>query len=285
MKKEYPRYKKAFTLIELMVVVGIISILIAILLPSLARAREASKGVQCLSNLRQIGIAYYTYATDQNGVGLFGPRVGVPTRYWNHALDPTAPGGPIVHRGILTPYLVTQEVEICPSAVGVLNHQPGSPPIWTNAIVRAESISYLANPNDRAWHGQVFYQRLDEIEVPSDTVGLYDAARPSPANGLVVRFSNSGLGDRPLVGSNINATFHGRHLGSGSVVWYDGHASLRQPYVPQTATGLVNPAVLDVLKETRLGILVPVDPDTPQADVVGNSDVDYYFWYRKSIRR
>lgn len=52
----------AFTLIELLVVISIVSLLIAILLPALRSARRTSRDAQCLSNIRQIGIAVYAYA-------------------------------------------------------------------------------------------------------------------------------------------------------------------------------------------------------------------------------
>lgn len=68
------RFKKAFTLIELLVVVAIIALLIAILLPSLAKAREQAKRSVCASNLKQIYTAMYEYSGDNKGTF---PRVGI----------------------------------------------------------------------------------------------------------------------------------------------------------------------------------------------------------------
>lgn len=61
------RNRPGFTLIELLVVVAIIAILMAILLPSLRRAREQSKAVACSSNLRQLGMMTYMYIQENDG--------------------------------------------------------------------------------------------------------------------------------------------------------------------------------------------------------------------------
>ena len=74
----FPHGKRAFTLVELLVVIAIIAVLISILLPVIGRAREQARGVQCMSNMRQLGIAALLYSHDNKGTLLpFGYTTGV----------------------------------------------------------------------------------------------------------------------------------------------------------------------------------------------------------------
>ena len=66
--------EKAFTLLELLVVIVIIGLLAALLLPAFGRAREGARRAMCANNLRQIGIAWHMYLDDHNET--FPRRIG-----------------------------------------------------------------------------------------------------------------------------------------------------------------------------------------------------------------
>src|SRR2546423_1216927 len=65
---------RGFSLIELLVVIAIIAILAALLLPALAAGRAAGRKANCISNLRQIGLAIHAYANDNDGKIPYGPK-------------------------------------------------------------------------------------------------------------------------------------------------------------------------------------------------------------------
>src|SRR5207249_4869765 len=116
--------KKGFTLVELLVVIGIIAILVGILLPALNKARESAARVQCASNLRQLGIGIAAYANDNRGFlpERFQADKAAPPSYddykytfytWDNAMTPGQPHG----LGLLfsQKYLSDSRIFYCPT--------------------------------------------------------------------------------------------------------------------------------------------------------------------------
>jgi prepilin-type N-terminal cleavage/methylation domain-containing protein len=138
------RFRKAFTLVELLVVIGIIAILVGILLPTLGRAREAGMRTQCLSNLRTVYQMMKIYEVQYKGACTLGvgaspgatPTIAHANNYFitRYAAADSHPGTNIRYIGIglLLPANIIKEGEgrifYCPAFETDTNHGYNIPP-------------------------------------------------------------------------------------------------------------------------------------------------------------
>jgi prepilin-type processing-associated H-X9-DG protein/prepilin-type N-terminal cleavage/methylation domain-containing protein len=240
----------AFTLLELLIVLGIISVLLALLLPSLAAAREVAKTTQCLSNLRQLATAAAGYCAANDGSFPFARYVpegapGATTYGWDFtvAIDP-ATGKAAVEPGLLWAGHAggarssAGQVQQCPSFAG-------------GSTTRADPYTGYNYNTSRIGHGTgervEAPARLGDIRNPAGCALFGDGQWSAGANKFMRSpYVIPGVDEFP----NRSAGTQGfRHRGSTNVVFCDGHAETlaerydktSDPAPPAAGTGFLSP--------------------------------------------
>jgi prepilin-type N-terminal cleavage/methylation domain-containing protein/prepilin-type processing-associated H-X9-DG protein len=125
--------KRAFTLVELMMVIAIIVILTALLLPAVVRTKETGRSAVCLQYLHQIGIGLQQYVLDDQNL--------LP-RMFDQSTNRALPSpGPAINT-VLLPYIVNPNVFRCPSDREQLFELTGSSYSW-NALLNGQDADHL----------------------------------------------------------------------------------------------------------------------------------------------
>jgi prepilin-type processing-associated H-X9-DG protein/prepilin-type N-terminal cleavage/methylation domain-containing protein len=232
-----------FTLVELLVVLGILTVLIGLLLPAITRARKQAMRVVCQSNLRQVGHAVLTYAEANRGsfpAAAYGE--------WEYSEDwiHWQPGRDVRHNGIM-PYL-GRDIEVlkCPMGVPERGPTPRLMPSDTRAPTPPYPFSYSLSYrftgyssglgfNPRVGSGEMF-ARLGRIIDPSekammieeDVNGINDGMwAPEGPDYLSFRYSSVSLRHDKNSEIEGNGGTYFVYMptggGRGNVVFADGH--------------------------------------------------------------
>jgi prepilin-type N-terminal cleavage/methylation domain-containing protein/prepilin-type processing-associated H-X9-DG protein len=208
--------RRGFTLIELLVVIAIIAILAAILFPVFAKAREKARQTSCLSNNKQLGLAFLAYAQDYDEAVALCAQFGGPNPYGS--------GGAITYPCLLEPYVKNTQIWRCPSRAGVgaqAAYIMGYYPHYGYGC----SLFRATRPNE---FGSGFcdttYATLGAMDRPADHVVLAESSAYGP-NDLTYGLYRSRPG---YLGDDYYNAFP--HNEGRNFVFADGHAKWLQRY-------------------------------------------------------
>ena len=149
------RAGKFFTLIELLIVIAIIAILAGMLLPALNKARKKSKAIECASRMKQCGLAYIMYATDNRDTGMAADEINAKYREWGTKL-------------FNLNYLKTRTTLVCPAYAPFKETATG----WHTAYF-SFALGGQYNETDSynlklAWNPSASPVFFDSIKIPPD---------------------------------------------------------------------------------------------------------------------
>lgn len=207
--------RKAFTLIELLVVIAIIALLAALLFPVFAKAKEAGKKTQCISNLRQVGSSIALYMADYDGI--FPNALDASDKFsagiWDQFPDfrSRIPQMPLLQDAV-QPYVKSREIFHCPSDSG------------TNVLDSHPDQDFISNPTLFKTYGSSYFLRTEiafkffsdtTFRVPAEVNVLFDAGGSWHGDGRKLSksdFANPEDAFQLLRGYRYNTLFGDFHV-------------------------------------------------------------------------
>jgi len=243
-----PHFSRAFTLVELLVVIGVLAILAGLLLPVLGKAKQKGQGTLCLSNLRQLVMAWTMYAHEHDDAlppNSDGERAGKdpdrPAWVAGWLRTDSQPGGKYdstnvallvgkqyAGNGSIGPYVGEPKVYRCPADKSMVTIEGGR-----YERVRSMSMNAYMNGNG-AWQSPdyVTFRKLTTIPSPADRWVLLDEREDSINDGYFATdvTRNYAIVDYP-------ASYHN---GSCGFSFADAHSEYRR-WLEPTTTPLLQP--------------------------------------------
>jgi prepilin-type N-terminal cleavage/methylation domain-containing protein/prepilin-type processing-associated H-X9-DG protein len=230
---------KAFTLLEVLVVISIVAMLTALLMPALCAARSGSRALACKSNLRQLFFANIGYATEHDS--FFVPAASdlwnnVSLNRWHGSRDSLDdPFDPL--KGPLVGYMADGKVRECPAKVDFIsgeswktNFEQGCGGYGYNMTYIGSRLWQSGIDNVQTWKDSYAKTTcVTEIARPGETLMFADTAMANDER-YVIEYSFAEppftvFEGKPMRGFYLSPSIHFRHKDTASIGWADGHVS------------------------------------------------------------